>query len=74
MFKQFHHWDVVAILLSVAVVTGFEFLGVFTARYITLTHLIKQFIPMPCRIMILAWLWWHFAISDLFPAYHTRLP
>ncbi len=65
MFKGFAHWDLVTMLALMFVLTVFEFLGVFNARLVTITQIIKDFVPMPCRIMVCAWLCWHFVVSDI---------
>jgi hypothetical protein len=65
MFKSFTHWDVVLLLSLMAALTAVELMGVFSPRLITITQIVKDFIPIPVRIMILAWLNWHFCLSDL---------
>jgi hypothetical protein len=40
-------------------------MGVFSPKLVTITQIIKAFVPIPCRVMVLAWLVWHFLISDL---------
>ncbi len=65
VLSTFKHWDLVVMFVLMAAITGFEMLGVFDTHYVTLTAIIKDFIPIPCRVMVLAWLCWHFFISDL---------
>ena len=64
-FPTVRHWDMVAMLVLLAAVFTFEMLGVFSGRMITITQLIKQYIPMPCRWCLIGWIFWHFILSDL---------
>jgi hypothetical protein len=48
-----------------AAIFTFEMLGVFSPKMITITQIIKDLVPIPCRVMILAWLVWHFFLSDI---------
>lgn len=57
---RYVRWDVVAICLAMAVLFTFEMLGVFTARYITITAIVKGTVPPWVRAMILGWLCYHF--------------
>jgi hypothetical protein len=47
------------------VIITFEMLGVFSPRMVTLTQIIKAYVAMPLRWMIIGWLFWHFIGSDL---------
>ena len=58
--SYFHRWDVIAMLAALAVVTGFELLGVFTDRYVTITYLCRTYIPKWALAAIWGWLGWHF--------------
>ena len=58
--SNFHHWDVVAMCAALAVVFTFEMLGVFTDDYVTITALVRDYMPMWARAMILGWMCWHF--------------
>jgi hypothetical protein len=46
--------------VAICIVFTLEMLGVFGARYVTLTALVRTFIPKWLRAMILGWLCWHF--------------
>jgi ribose/xylose/arabinose/galactoside ABC-type transport system permease subunit len=74
MFSGIRPWDLAVMLALLATIFAFEMLGVFNAHYVTLTQIIKTFIPMPVRIMIAAWLLWHFVLSDLVTAIINRTP
>jgi membrane associated rhomboid family serine protease len=65
MFAGITRWDLVTMFALLSAIFVFEMLGVFNPRLVTLTQIIKAFIPMPVRIMILAWVCWHFVISDI---------
>lgn len=54
-----------------ATLTGFEMVGVFSPRLVTITQIIKSFMPMPCRIIMLAFLGRHFILSGLVRATQT---
>lgn len=65
MFSGIRHWDLIVMFVMLGLIFTFEMLGVFSPKMITITQIIKDFVPIPCRVMILAWLVWHFLISDL---------
>jgi hypothetical protein len=58
-------WDVVLGLVLMCALTGWEFYGVANPRMLTITAFLKSWMPMAVRIMIWAWLGWHFILSDL---------
>lgn len=60
---QYVRWDVIALCVALAVVFVFEMLGVFTTRYVTITALVRQVVPLWARAMILGWLCYHFMIQ-----------
>ena len=60
MVVDFARWDVIAMCIALAVVFVFEMLGVFGGKYITITALVREFMPMWMRAMILGWMCWHF--------------
>lgn len=66
MFKNIVHWDLIVMFCLMAAIFAVEMLGVFSPRMVTITQIVKDFVPIPCRVMVLAWLTWHFFISDLF--------
>jgi hypothetical protein len=68
MFRNIQHWDLIVMFVLMGLMFVFEMLGVFSPRLVTITQLVKDFVPIPCRVMVLAWLVWHFFVSDLFPA------
>jgi uncharacterized membrane protein YozB (DUF420 family) len=53
----------IVMCLALAVVFGFEMLGVFTDRYVTITAVVRQTVPLWARAMILGWLCYHFMIQ-----------
>lgn len=65
MFAGIRRWDLVLMFVLLASVFTVEMLGVFSPRMVTVTQIIKAYLPMPLRIMIYAWLGWHFILSDL---------
>ena len=69
LLGQYVRWDVVALLLTMGILAGLETLAVINGHYLTITDWIKSWMPMPIRIIILSWLWWHFVGSDLWPNY-----
>jgi hypothetical protein len=60
IWHLFHRWDIWAMLISLGVVLGFELLGVFTTRYVTITWLTTNYVPDWALAMIWGWLGWHF--------------
>lgn len=56
-------WDVIAMCCALAVVFGFEMLGVFTTQYITITAIVRNTIPLWARAMVLGWLCYHFMVA-----------
>lgn len=72
--NNYNHTELIVMLVLLAVIFGLEMLGVSSSHYVTLTHLIKAYIPMPCRWMITAWIFWHFIASDICVALGAHLP
>jgi predicted CDP-diglyceride synthetase/phosphatidate cytidylyltransferase len=65
MFPGIKRWDLILMFALLAAITLFEFLGVASSKMITITQIVKSYVPIPCRLMILAWLNWHFFMSDI---------
>lgn len=51
-------------LLFIAIFV-FEVLGLVSPHFVTITHIIREFIPLGWRVVLLAWLTYHFAIVSL---------
>lgn len=64
--SQYARWDVIVGLLLMGLLTAWEIAGVADSRFMTITEWIKSWMPMALRIMVWAWLGWHFIGSDLF--------
>ena len=58
--SDFARWDVIAMCIALATVFVFEMMGVFSTKHITITELVREFMPMWMRAMILGWMCWHF--------------
>lgn len=58
-------WDLVLMYALLGALFTFEMLGISSGKMITITQIIKAYIPLPVRIMLLAWLCWHFWWSDI---------
>lgn len=65
MFAGIARWDLVVVFILMAAMFTFEMLGVFSPHMVTITQIIKSYVPMPFRFMVIGWLIWHFIISDL---------
>lgn len=63
--SAFHHWDVVCMFVLMAAIFTFELLGVCSAHFVTITAIIREFIPLGWRVVILGWLVYHFAIVSM---------
>lgn len=61
--SEYIRWDLIAMCVALAVVFVFEMLGVFTDRYVTITAIIRQNVPMQVRLPIFGWLFFHFVLS-----------
>jgi hypothetical protein len=61
--SSFKHWDVVALLVALLIVFVLEMMGVFGEQYVTITAVVRSYIPMWARAMILGWLVFHFLID-----------
>lgn len=61
--KPYVRWDLIAMCVALAIVFGFEMLGVFTDRYVTVTALVRAVVPKWARAMICGWLCYHFLIQ-----------
>jgi hypothetical protein len=57
---KYVRWDILAMSVALAVVFTLEMLGVFTDRYVTITAIIRGYVPKWTRAMLLGWLCWHF--------------
>ena len=63
--SEFHHWDVVVMFVLFAAIFTFEMLGVCSSHFVTITAIIREFIPLGWRVVILGWLVYHFAIVSM---------
>ena len=62
--KLFAKWDVILLFLSIAVVLCFEILGVFGKQYVTITEIVRTYIPAWVRAMVLGWMVYHFVVAQ----------
>lgn len=60
---KFPSWNVAIWLVIIGAFAVFELIGVFSGKLATLTDLIRQWLPIWVRAMILGWLTWHFLMS-----------
>lgn len=60
---KFAHWDVAALLVAMLIVFVLEMMGVFGKQYVTITAVIRTYVPMWARAMILGWMMFHFLID-----------
>lgn len=60
---KFPEWNVVFWFVLACVFGGLELLGVFDGHFATATDLLRKYIPLWGRAMILGWLVWHFLIA-----------
>lgn len=67
LLAHYARWDVILGIALMGALTAWEMIGVVNGKYLTITDWIKSWMPMALRIMILAWLCWHFVGSDLWP-------
>lgn len=63
VFARYVRWDVIAMLTAMSVLFTFEMLGVFTDKYVTITELVRLYVPKWVRAMILGWLCYHFMVE-----------
>lgn len=68
MTTSYARADVIVGFVLMGALTAWEIAGVADSRFLTITAWIKSWMPMALRIMIWAWLGWHFIASDLFRA------
>ncbi|MGH9522719.1 MAG: hypothetical protein ACRD3E_09335 [Terriglobales bacterium] len=61
--SRFIRWDVIAMAIALGVVFGFEMLGVFTDRYVTITAIVRAYVPKWACAMVCGWLFYHFVIQ-----------
>ena len=62
-FATFTRWDLIVMCIVMALVFTFEMLGVFNARFVTITAICRSFVPRPLRAFICLWLFWHMVIA-----------
>lgn len=60
---KYVRWDLIVMSVALSVVFVFEMLGVFTARYVTITAIVRAYVPTWLRAMIGGWLYYHFVIQ-----------
>lgn len=65
LFAGIDRWDLIVMFVLFGLMFTFEMLGVFSPHLVTITQILKSFMPMPVRFMVYAWLGWHFIVSDL---------
>lgn len=56
-------WDYIAMCVALSIVFVFEMLGVFGKDFVTITYIVRSYMPMWMRAMILGWLCYHFMIA-----------
>lgn len=56
-------WDYIALCVSMAVLFGLEMLGVFGSHYVTITYVVRTYMPAWARAMVWGWLGYHFLIQ-----------
>lgn len=61
--KNYVGWDIVLMAIAMAIVFGFEMLGVFTDKYVTITAITRAYMPRWARAMLCGWLYYHFVIQ-----------
>jgi hypothetical protein len=61
--SKYVRWDLVAMAVALGILFGFELLGVFTDRYVTITAIIRATLPKWARAMICGWLFYHFVVQ-----------
>lgn len=57
-------WDVVAMCVAMSILFTLEMFGVFTDRYITITAMVRMFIPKWVRAPLIGLLAYHFMFGD----------
>lgn len=62
--SKYVRWDFIVMLVLFAVIFGFEMVGVFRERYITITEIICRYVPTWARAMVWGWLGYHFLIQN----------
>lgn len=66
--SKYLRWDVIAMFASIATILTFEFLGVFDPKYVTITAIVRAYVPKWARALMLgaffSWLYYHFVIQD----------
>lgn len=65
MFTNIRRWDLIIMFVLMGSLFVVEMLGVFFPHMVTITRIVKAYISIPVRVMILAWLNWHFLFSDI---------
>jgi hypothetical protein len=61
--SKFPQWNLTVMYVLFAVIFGFEMLGVFNSHFVTITAIIRDFIPRWARWMILGWMTYHFGVQ-----------
>ena len=58
-------WNVGLMLLLLGALAVLEIIGLADHRFITITQIIREFVPVSIRFATIAWLLWHFVIIDI---------
>lgn len=61
--SKYVRWDLILMCVALAVVFGFEMLGVFTDKYVTITAIIRATVPKWARVVAIGLLFYHFVIQ-----------
>jgi hypothetical protein len=56
-------WDYVAMCVAMGILFTLEMFGVFGKHYVTITFIIRTYMPIWARAMVWGWLGWHFLIA-----------
>lgn len=62
-FAQYFRWDYIAMFVAMSILFVLEMLGVFGKHYVTITDVVRAYMPLPVRAMIWGWLGLHFLIQ-----------
>lgn len=63
-FSQYIRADYIAMFIAMAILFVLEMMGVFGQKYVTITGIVRAYMPAWARAMVLGWMCYHFLIQQ----------
>ena len=63
-FSQYFRADYIGMFVAMSILLVLEMLGVFGHKYVTITAIVRAYMPMWVRAMVWGWLGLHFIFKS----------